>query len=97
MPLIGASARTALRKETNMEIRPFGPGEVLLLEYPIPGIPYASGIYVLLAQTELKATLSLVSNDDNGLYAIDNPYEILREDLAAFSPMGKQARLCKER
>jgi len=78
-----------------MENQTFELGDCILLEHEIPGIPYETGIYVLLSLTELYATVSLVNNDANGLYGIDNPYTILREDLAAFTPLGERARLKK--
>lgn len=78
-----------------MDGKAFQSGDVILLEYSIPGIPYPTGVFVLTSLTELKASLSLVCSDANGLYAIDNPYTILREDLAAFSHTGERARLEK--
>ena len=78
-----------------METTTFALGDVILLEHEIPGIPYETGIYVLLSLTELKATVSLVCADAKGYYGIDNPYTILREDLAAFTPTGEHARLRK--
>jgi hypothetical protein len=73
----------------------FKPGDVLLLEHEIPGIPYGTGIFVLRLLTEGVAIVSLVSNDAKGLYAIDNPYTISREDLGAFSDTGERARIQK--
>ena len=78
-----------------METRTFEPGDVILLEHEIPGIPYETGIYVLLSLTELKATVSLVCTDTQGLFGIDNPYTIMREDLAAFTHTGHRARTKK--
>jgi hypothetical protein len=78
-----------------MEQPTFEPGDVILLEHEIPGIPYDFGYYVLLSVSELRATVSLVSGDAAGLYGIDNSYTILREDLAAFTATGERARLAK--
>jgi hypothetical protein len=78
-----------------MENSSFELGDVILLEHEIPGIPYETGIYVLLSITALKATVSLVSQDAQGLYGIDNPYTIMREDLAAFTFTGERARIKK--
>ena len=73
----------------------FRPGEVLFLEREIPGIPYPTGYYVLVASTEGTATVSLLSSDAKGLYAIDNPYTVSAEDLPAFRATGERARLRK--
>lgn len=78
-----------------MKTQAFEPGEILSLERSIAGIPYPSGYYVLTGVTEGTATLSLVSQDANGLYAADNPYTISIEDLGAFSPTGQKARARK--
>lgn len=78
-----------------MDKQIFKSGDILFLEREIPGIPYDTGYYVLTLLTEGLAIVSLVSNDAQGLYAIDNPYQISREDLGAFSATGKQARLRK--
>ncbi len=52
-----------------MEIPTFNLGDVILLEHEIPGVPYPTGIFVLLSLSELKATVSLVSGDAQGLFA----------------------------
>jgi hypothetical protein len=77
-----------------MDIK-FTPGDVLFLEHEIAGLPYPTGYYVLRILTEGAAIVSLVSNDAQGLYAIDNPYTISAEDLSAFKATGERARLKK--
>ena len=78
-----------------MENNSFMIGEVILLEHPIAGVPWSTGCYVLCVQTEATATIALVCQDNKGLYAIDNPYQISVEDLAAFTPTGVMARVRK--
>ena len=78
-----------------MEAADYKPGDVLLLEHAIAGIPWPTGCFVLCSRTEASATVALVSEDAEGLYAIDNPYPISAEDLASFTPTGVQARTRK--
>lgn len=74
---------------------PLEPGDVLFLEREIAGIPWPTGLYVLRVLTEGAAIVSLVSEDGAGLYAIDNPYTISREDMGAFTKTGERARIYK--
>ena len=67
-------------------------GDVLFLERQIPGIPYASGYWVLCQMGDAIAYVALMSeNKKLGKYAIDNWYKISVEDLSAFSVTGEIA------
>ncbi len=74
----------------------YGVGQILFLERSIAGLPSPSGYWVLCELTPARASIALVSQDEKGLYAIDNRYEVSVEDLLAFTVTGKQARVSKE-
>lgn len=73
----------------------FIPGDVLLLEREIASLPYPTGIFVLCSLTPATADVALVSQDAEGLYAIDNRWTMSREDFGAFTYLGKRARIHK--
>lgn len=74
---------------------PFASGDVLFLERPIPGISWPTGYYVVLRQTEGNATVSLLSQDTQGLCPSGEAFTISVEDYSAFALTGKRARISK--
>jgi hypothetical protein len=70
-------------------------GDILFLEREVSGIPWPTGYYVLRLLTQGCAIVSLLGQDDAGLYATDSPYTISVEDLPAFSATGQRARTTK--
>ena len=65
-----------------MNAQEFTRGDILLLEYPVEGIDYPAGIYVLRSLLEDRAFLSL--------YPDVRRYDIARADLKAFTHTGKR-------
>ena len=76
-----------------MKIDEFHPGDVVFLEHSIAGLPYPTGVYAIWRITEGLVVLSLVSENADGLYGIDNPYTISAEDLEAFTLTSEKARV----
>ena len=71
------------------------PGSVLFLERPVAGLPYATGVFVLVHMTQGAVVVALVSQDERGLYGIDNTYTISTEDITNFTATGEKARVRK--
>jgi hypothetical protein len=69
-------------------------GDILFLEREIRNLPYPTGYWVLCRMNEAIAHVAMVTEDDiNGVHATDNWYKISVEDLPAFTPTGKTAKV----